>query len=1441
MSMENDGDTDNIELNKAIADSISSLKYQQDEHEKEDDKSDHADDIDLENAIGDVFNQFDFGDTQAKNEEDEQRAHEDKEDDDLELNKAIGNALGSMDVNKQQTSEVSQSTTDANAEVNASGSDDKESSSQNDDGLEEAIGNAFSSLEDKPEIHSDTNHKIPKDDEQKEDSYERTGGGLNEGEGEGENEEEEEEENDDDLEKAIRDAFESNQQTQNEGRTDSETHTENDSIIAAHVPPISMDSDKHDRIESERLDEVIDGAFSTLENSDHQRRTSAEPDNDEDLNRAIANAFSGITENNNSHDTSEKDDRDGDDLDLNEAIGNAFKNISELGGTNDGSKSESQIQTDANERQDDSYGKHVPDEVQRRGSRSEKLTNTINNVLDEFIPGKDENKGSSTKDDDLHDAISASFKQLMGEDDTKNDKEVSQVSHVSEAQQPSKDDKHDNMDAFMENVISEAFRNVAEQTNDSQDVSALSKRSEHEKQGETGFDLTNLVQNMVNQMSHTEENTKSNQGGLPISDDILQELALEITNQVQDQLEDESHKKSKTITDMPQIDENVLAHFQNEAYKDDTNDSDKLDTNKTSTEDNTLQAVLATAVRNAIESNTTTLNDPNRRLSLSQGTKQDNETEDLEQLQMNDILQNAFNMAMENPHDLLTNLEMEDENDEHQNKADAHSTTARSQSNQVATALAKLPHPLPASTTTFLESLNRSNDIDLSGPSSNRKKKSQNRLSNMSTSSEPISSQTDRISAVAKNIMSNFANKSLTLNSRDEAKKNSLSIAETLALHRSSMNSGPRRDYSSIESLDGALRSESSSSAINSQVSNVLSSLSSRINSAASNSGTDYNLLQVIRQMTSALTSRPSTSSSSYLLPTTTPSVTDIIMSYKDKKDESAIISPLVLAKKFLEDKQMAPSYGKAVSLIDNVLELFNSNSTSESQIDPSMRDTSFASSQLNLDIVKPEFITSISNSVASAISSFSLRSKKGSIFGERFKTDSPEYKERIRLENRERKKRWREENAERNKDNDLRSRVLKRATLMFGEKDTPDKKSWVDDEFNKRREKRIAKQKKDDYERQSKGYTDDDNFDRKSFRDKEPNALVHDPNLIRPVTDIFNIVSNFNHNEDPDAALAATSAATATAAAIYANTHNTTNSKLVESAVSKILLSLMENSHSVGQEERVASLSKGVTSSFKLETSPTSLSTTNKQTLPSKLPDSELTSLVKTTPTSTSGILNRLSATIRGFSPSTLSSLSNSDNAPSSLLQLQNLTLNNDKDDNLQKRKTSEPLPHDTKRSKPSSPLSEPKAFIEDTDAAESSSISNIASNLDSIRNAISNTNNSHLWSSSNALKMPHYKKPDVFSAISVNPNSNDDNIDPAIKKEYPTLSLASTSPFISNKSNYLAGSRSLSNSTIAETSIGLRKPGSFQRPSYSKPDKNKTQKGFGYPPLHSTSFKDN
>lgn len=1398
MSKENDEDIDNIELNKAIADSISSLNYQQDEDEKSHEESGAQDDIDLENAIGDVFKQFDFGETSDKQDDSAPHVqHEDYVPQEYELNEAIGNAFESIDVNKQ-TNDQSQNAAHTSAEIPKPTIDAKESSDQKDEGLDDVIGNVIGSLNDGPAQRDEKTHT---------DVLSKEHGGQNEDSQpqdiDNDIHNEDEPIGDDDLEKAIRDALGGGHTEENKKDA---IQKEADTTQAPHHSVISDTNKLEPNEQQAKVNEVVEDVS---KDNQHEEITDATDEllkykQDDELNMAIASAFSNIATENNEDKSSEQDNKDEtDDLDLSSAIGDAFKNIPEL----TRNEYESRPGQPVEKVDDTDYTLPKPND-EDKDSHDDKLTSTINNALKEFISSNDEARENS-QDDDLNDAISASFRQLIGDNDNDKKGEINHSTEPAELsiQLSNKNDKQDNIDSFLENVISEAFRNVTEQAKASQDISTL-KEAEPEKQGESGFDLSSLVQTMVNQMSHVEENTKLSQGTLPISEDILQELALEITNQVQDQIDDESHKKAKTITDMPQIDENVLAHFQNEAYKDDKyKDSDKIDGNKTLPDDNALQAALATAVRNAIGNNATTFNDSNRRLSISQGAKHDNEQEDLEQLQMNDILQNAFNMAMENPHDLLSNLEMEDETvDHHQDKNDQSNTT-RSQSSQVASALARLPHPLPASTTTFLESLNRSNDIDLSDSSSNRKRKPQGRGGSYSTTSESITSQTDRISAVAKNIVSNFANKNLSLNNKDELKKNNLSIAETLALHRSSMNNGPRRDYSSIEALrDGTT---SSSTPINSQVSNVLSSLSSRINTT---SGADNNLLQVIRQMTSALTSKP-TSSSSYTMPASAPTVSDIINSYKDKRDEYAIISPLVLAKKFLEEKQVAPKNGKAISLLNNVLELFNSNQ--ESSIDPSIGSAPYLASQYDLENVKSDFISTISSSVSSAISSFNSRSKRASFFGERLKTDSPEYKERIRLENRERKKKWREENAERNKDNDLRSRVLKRATLMFGEKDTQEKKAWVDDEFNKRREKRIAKQKKDEYDRQTKGF-DDENLDRKSFNSRESNALVHDPNLIRPVTDIFNIVSNSVHDEDPEAALAATSAATATAAAIYASTHNTTNFKMVESAVSKILLSLMENSHSVNQDERIANLSKGVTSTFKIDSTPSEMSSINKQSLPSKLPDSELTSLVKTNPTSTSGILNRLSASIKGFSPSTISALYNTNNV-SSLLQLQNLKLGNNQDSSSQKRKSIDTLPHEVKRSRPSSPLSEPKSLTENATVSEASS-----NDIEGVRNLDStSSNSSHLWNSSNVLKMPHYKKPDVFSATSIDNNTDESNIDPAIKKEYPTLSLASSSPFISNKANYLSG-RSLP-STNASQATTLKKPGIFQRPNYSKSEKKK------------------
>ncbi|KAI8876060.1 hypothetical protein K501DRAFT_338320 [Backusella circina FSU 941] len=69
--------------------------------------------------------------------------------------------------------------------------------------------------------------------------------------------------------------------------------------------------------------------------------------------------------------------------------------------------------------------------------------------------------------------------------------------------------------------------------------------------------------------------------------------------------------------------------------------------------------------------------------------------------------------------------------------------------------------------------------------------------------------------------------------------------------------------------------------------------------------------------------------------------------------------------------------------------------------------------------------------------------------------------KESIRASNRERKKKWRIHNEERNKDNDLRCRVNKRANKLFGLAESANKAAWVQDEFEKRRQKRMDKERR--------------------------------------------------------------------------------------------------------------------------------------------------------------------------------------------------------------------------------------------------------------------------------------------------------------------------------------------------------------------------------------------
>ncbi|KAF5094666.1 hypothetical protein D0Z00_003441 [Geotrichum galactomycetum] len=66
--------------------------------------------------------------------------------------------------------------------------------------------------------------------------------------------------------------------------------------------------------------------------------------------------------------------------------------------------------------------------------------------------------------------------------------------------------------------------------------------------------------------------------------------------------------------------------------------------------------------------------------------------------------------------------------------------------------------------------------------------------------------------------------------------------------------------------------------------------------------------------------------------------------------------------------------------------------------------------------------------------------------------------RERVRIENRERKKRWRGQNMDRNRDNDLRGRVTRRATQIYGPTNTPQKMKWIEAEFQSRKLKRLER-----------------------------------------------------------------------------------------------------------------------------------------------------------------------------------------------------------------------------------------------------------------------------------------------------------------------------------------------------------------------------------------------
>lgn len=1259
------GANEDIDLSQVIADSLSSLtnpeptdtnhnnnnnnqvqlQNEQPYQPREDsyDNHDGSEVDDLENAIGNVFDQFDFASLNDKKESENVDAdlhpknHKDESYDNID--DAIGKAFENAIHSEQNHQELS---LDNALEETAHEQDDDK---PRDHELDNAIDRAF---EDAMLDHLDEKHE--ENTEQQEYDQESTSvehHGI-----------------DNEFDKAIQESIAEDTQQEKSNNEDRQEHSEmndldlDDAIGNAFKDVLGkenkredlhLDEGTHTEVETELRTESSHLAES-IEESDSKREDENPPQSSHSDN--VQN-LSLVEE-----DVEKEDD------DLEAAIGNAFSSIFQ---------------------------------------RPQEPEQNVNNHDIDIVPTLDPKDDSqttknhdNTEEIDLEEAIGNAFKSLIPQsldahesqsgdpNIPKDDEEHERANNVSLSNERSYLDAADNEeeDAFMEDAINEAFKLAMNKT--TRDTTTETRIT---KTQDDSTELSRIVQNLVSQMaSQDQEDNK-----LPISDHVLQELALEITNQVQ--AEDDFSRKQKVI-DLPQIDDNVLEHFQNEAHRDEIGLRDKegLDSRR-QTEDhmhnNRLQTALANVVRNAIESNATTFD--------TRAPPRERET-DLEQLQMNDTLQNALNMAVEHPLDLLSGVESEDRTSQAREKDQ--------KSYQVN------PVPISASTANFLDSLNRSIDIDLN--------KSKN------------DSLTDKAA---------------------EAKK--MSIAETLALHRASMANGPRRDYSSIASLEEVSNSDKVNP-IRSQLSSVISSITSRINSGNSS---ETNLLSVIRQMTNAISS---SSLSTFL--SGVPSASEIILSYSNSEEKNGIIKSLMVAKQYLVSGVSENSEAK--TLIDDVIHQFNYN------LDPSLPGST---SSLELPVIKSEHISSISESIIAAISNHSPASRKNRIILEKIKTDSPEYKEKIRFGNRERKKRWREENAERNKDNDLRSRVIKRAATMFGEKDSPEKRAWTEEEFSRRRDRRIAKQRKDEQEKFKNPSEDITDSESKPENDKDTIAsLTADQRLVKPVTDIFNLLSGSVFKENPQAVLAATSAATATAAAIYASNISDTDIKLVNSAVSSILMSLMDSS---GQHERVSRLSRGV-ASFRI--SGPSYNRTSASS-PSTLSDTGLSSIVK--PPISSNLFNRISETVKGMT---------TNNNPASLLSLRGLSLHD-------KRRAETSLDFDSKRPK--------------NDTSDVDSISKIASELDQIRNSIS-TNTSQIWGSTSALKMPQYRKREASV--------------PRLKEAgHPTLVLPESSPFISNKVGR----------EITKPSTGLRKPGSFQKP-VSKPDSG-NPKGLKFTPLYSAPFK--
>lgn len=205
--------------------------------------------------------------------------------------------------------------------------------------------------------------------------------------------------------------------------------------------------------------------------------------------------------------------------------------------------------------------------------------------------------------------------------------------------------------------------------------------------------------------------------------------------------------------------------------------------------------------------------------------------------------------------------------------------------------------------------------------------------------------------------------------------------------------------------------------------------------------------------------------------------------------------------------------------------------------------------------------------------------------------------KERIRLENRTRKKKWREKNNARNKDNDLRFRVHKRANYIFGVEETPEKQKWVEDEFTKRKSKRIERLKKANMDDNAIGYG--------PGAPRRANTLFNE--------EILNLGTGPGTDTDPKASSLNNPEAITTA---ISNALKATNINIPHEQFASVITSFIGNyiqSSDSNREEGMSMFQVDSSKNTAKADDTISLLNSTKIAPPSKGPDAELTNLLKT------------------------------------------------------------------------------------------------------------------------------------------------------------------------------------------------------------------------------------